>query len=146
VALNLDPEVAKFSFSDYPELAPRFRAERDRIVSNFENHRKSETKHASTEPERTTICASPKRIASKEPVYPEGARKDRRETSVRFEIVIGKTGAPGEPFWESDCDLAPFFVAAAEAVRSWRWEPIVCDAEGGPANVLNTIEVKFELR
>jgi hypothetical protein len=115
-------------------------------VSNFEDRRKSETKQANTEPERTKICAFPKRIASKEPVYPEGARKDRRETSVRFEIVIDKTGAPGELFWESDCDLAPFFVAAADAVRSWRWEPIVCEVEGGPANVLGTVEVKFELR
>jgi len=144
VALNLDPEVARFSFSEYPDLAAIFLAERDRWRSAFEQRRKRQGERKEP-PKLSTACAAPKRLTDKSPVYPKGARKDRRETSVHLEVVIGKDGAPLDPLWESNCDLAPFFVAAAEAVRFWRWEPLPCEGADGPEELLNSITVNFAL-
>jgi len=144
VALNLDPEVAKFSFSDYPELAERFLTQRKRLLDlkgELKDDKKTQSKEInSTLPRAPSSLTA---LRTTQPKYPKGALKDRRESTVILGLVVNEKGIPTDPlFWNENCDQAAFFVAATEAVRSWAYEPVIID---GPKAVFAHVTVRFSL-
>ena len=77
-----------------------------------------------------------------EPVYPETARAEKVQGTVRLSVVIGANGRPqrikavGGP--------AMLREAALNAVTQWVWEPFVRD--GRVVAVMTDVAVEFRLR
>jgi hypothetical protein len=124
VALNLEPELARFSFRDYPSIAPVFLAERECLLKQAEERKQTKEEcYDQPAPEEGSAREQQlKRISFRQPEYPKGARKDRRERKVSVVVTLDECGAPRDLFWHQDCDNAPFYLAAAEAIRHWRYE------------------------
>jgi TonB family protein len=75
------------------------------------------------------------------PVYPKAAKSAHIEGTVRFHVVISKTGEVSEIHLVSG---NPMLVSAAlEAVKQWRYDP--CYLNGEPVEVKTTIDVPFTL-
>jgi TonB family protein len=75
------------------------------------------------------------------PKYPKKARKERVEGVVRLHAIIGKDGTIHE--LSVICGPALLTDAALQAVRQWRYEPTLQNAE--PVEVDTTIDVIFAL-
>ena len=83
-----------------------------------------------------------KLIQSVQPVYPDVARQVGIEGTVRLKIIIAKDGRvrdlkvlSGEPVLVN---------ASTEAVRKWRYQPMVID--GKPVSVVTTVTLEFRLK
>ena len=115
---------------------------------------------------RDTVAGpgEPKLVHKVNPVYPPAAKADRVQGLFLIDAVIEKDGsigearvvasAPGQPLWDEvaakkgtagattgDPRLAE---AAVEAVRQWRYEPVV--KNGKPVQARFTITVNFRLQ
>jgi TonB family protein len=76
------------------------------------------------------------------PAYPKEAKASGLEGSVRLSVVVGKDGAVKRiDIREGEPSLA---AAAEEAVRQWRYEPVLLD--GQPVDVLVDVVVNFTLK
>jgi len=85
--------------------------------------------------------AAAKIVHKEVPHYPETARQEHVEGTVRFHVIIGKDGAVRElHVMEGYCSLSE---AALEAVRKWRYQPTLLN--GQPVEVDTTIDVLFHL-
>ncbi|GBC79939.1 hypothetical protein HRbin09_01166 [bacterium HR09] len=144
VAVNLDPAVADFQFTDYPNLASRFFQARDE-QAKIRNAVSSGSELVVLRPEGvSSVPALTFRKAKHvDPEYPVAFRKANLGASVEIHIVIDENGAPGTPVFSGDCTVAPFYVAAAEALRQWRYQPITI--EGQKAAVLTKTRTEFSL-
>lgn len=80
-------------------------------------------------------------VAKVEPVYPETARTAGTEGVVVLDAVIAPDGSVRRLRSVSGPD--PLVQSAAEAVRSWKFEPYL--ASGKPVEVETTIAVEFRL-
>ena len=76
-----------------------------------------------------------------QPVYPEEARKNRIQGTVRLHVILGKDGTvqqlevmSGHPLLQQ---------ASLDAVRQWRYQPTLLNGE--PVEVDTTIDVIFTL-
>ena len=75
------------------------------------------------------------------PIYPKAAKKAHIEGTVRFEVLISKTGELREIHLVSgDSILVP---AALEAVKQWRYAPTLLNGE--PVEVKTTVDINFTL-
>ncbi|KDA53588.1 hypothetical protein EG19_05140 [Thermoanaerobaculum aquaticum] len=146
MALSLYPVFSQARFSGFPKASEPF----SQWAKDWEKREKQEdedikSRVAGGESQfRRTDCSPPEK---KQPVvtpqYPEGVRWSRLSGTVELSIVIDKNGVPRRPYFKFNCYMASLFVAAAEGVRQWRYEPVVC--EGAPADVLERITVNFHL-
>lgn len=76
------------------------------------------------------------------PAYPEEARQNRIEGTVKLQVIMQKDGSVTvQNVVEGDPILSP---AAIEAVKQWRYEPTLLD--GKPIDLQTTIEVTFALK
>lgn len=75
------------------------------------------------------------------PVYPPASLSLGKEEAVELLIVIDKEGRPKSIFFADQCARAPFYVAAADAVFQWRYEPALFD--GKPVDMRGTVRVDF---
>ncbi len=76
------------------------------------------------------------------PAYPDVARQAGIQGTVQLRVMIHKDGAV-----QSTKVLSghPLLVSAAEeAVRKWRYQPVVID--GKPVNIITTVAVEFRLQ
>lgn len=78
-----------------------------------------------------------------DPEYPSASRRAKLGASVEMYIVVDENGTPRTPVFSGDCSLAHFYVAAADALKQWRYQPIV--VEGQPATIITKIRVDFTL-
>ncbi len=85
--------------------------------------------------------APPKILHKVQPVYPPEAKTQGVQGAVVLHVVVDASGQPeavrvmsGNPMLTS---------AAVDAVRQWRWEPVVVD--GKPATVGTKVTVNFKL-
>lgn len=84
-------------------------------------------------------------IASPKPVYPDGAREHWTEGTVTLEVVIGENGAPEQIGCDDYCAASrpDMIQAAADAVKQWRWNPILL--KGKAARVRAKVPIDFKL-
>lgn len=84
-----------------------------------------------------------KRLASTvRPAYPDVARQAGLEGTVRLRIYVGEDGAVRDvKVLSGDRTLAD---AAVQAVRQWRYEPMLVDDK--PVSVITNVTVEFRLR
>ncbi|HMI52970.1 MAG TPA: energy transducer TonB [Candidatus Saccharimonadales bacterium] len=102
------------------------------------------TPAAQTSPERVQIDG--KVLAGKltrrvHPVYPPLARMTRQSGTVQVHLVIGTDGVPKD--FEVVTGPALLQAAAVDAVRQWRYEPVLLN--GGPVEAETTVAVVFAL-
>jgi TonB family protein len=76
-----------------------------------------------------------------EPVYPEKAKRQQLEGTVRLRVAVDGSGNVEDVKVLSGSAL--FTQAAAEAVRQWRFEPM--QVEGKPVPVVGEVAVTFRL-
>jgi TonB family protein len=77
-----------------------------------------------------------------QPEYPEIARRERIQGTVRLHAIIGKDGTiRGLRVMSGACSLSK---SAYDAVRKWRYSPTTL--EGKPVEVDTTIDVIYSLR
>jgi protein TonB len=80
-----------------------------------------------------------KRVA---PSYPDGARRERLEGTVRFHAIIGTDGSVQQVrVIRGYCSLSEI---SLPAVKQWRYTPTLLNGE--PVEVDTTIDVIFSLR
>jgi TonB family protein len=77
------------------------------------------------------------------PVYPPGMREAGREAVVPIEAVIGLDGTVSSVRVLSAQIHPDFAIAAADAVRQWRFTPTLLN--GAPVDVALTVSVEFKL-
>ena len=75
------------------------------------------------------------------PVYPKAAKKAHIEGTVRFDVVISKTGELSEIHLVSGNSL--LVPAAMKAVKQWRYAPTLLNGE--PVEIKTTIDINFNL-
>jgi protein TonB len=75
------------------------------------------------------------------PVYPKEAKSKRIQGTVKFDVVISKTGVVSELHVVSG---NPILVSAAmDAVKQWRYAPTLLNGEA--VDVKTTIDINFTL-
>jgi TonB family protein len=81
-------------------------------------------------------------LHQEQPLYPETARLERIQGTIRLHAIIGKDGTiRGLRVMSGACSLSK---AAYDAVRKWRYSPTTFN--GQPVEVDTTIDVIFSLR
>ena len=85
-----------------------------------------------------------KLISKTPPVYPDSARAQGVEATVRIQAVIGKSGNVIDARVIGGQPSQDFADAALNAVRTWQYEPTRLNGE--PVEVITTITVNFQLR
>jgi TonB family protein len=75
------------------------------------------------------------------PTYPESAKLAGLQGPVVLDIVIGESGAV--EMAHAITGPKEFWSAAAEAVKQWKWEPILLNQK--PIRVRTKVTVKFVL-
>jgi protein TonB len=77
------------------------------------------------------------------PVYPAEMKAQRLEGTVQLQATISADGVPQSlNVQNADVDRA-FVDAAIEAVKQWRYKPVLLNGE--PVEVITTITVNFTL-
>lgn len=146
VALSLDPEVANFTFADYPDLAPRFLEARDQHMELKKTIATSHSEIVVLQPKDAGAGSPvlPKKVRDKKMQYPLAFRNTGLGAEVEVFVVIDENGVPRMPVFAGDCVVAPFFAAATDAFREWRFEPPTI--AGQPAVVATKMRARFQLR
>jgi protein TonB len=85
----------------------------------------------------------PRKLLDVRPVYPPSMRDSGREGVVPIEAIIGTDGAVHSVRVLSANIHPDFAIAAADAVRQWRFIPTLLN--GVPVEVTMTVTVKFSL-
>jgi TonB family protein len=103
----------------------------------------------------------PRLVRKANPVYPEGAKADKAEGTFKVEIVVAKDGSvrdarvvassstpsPADPARKEAPAATPgdarLAQAALEAVRGWRYEPVL--KNGQPVEAKLTVTINFKL-
>ncbi|WP_083795404.1 energy transducer TonB [Thermosinus carboxydivorans] len=98
----------------------------------------------STGMERKNIL--PPRILRKtEPVYPEQARRQGWEGTVRVKIEITAEGRASNVWVVSSSGYEILDNAAVQAVRQWRFVPAKDESSGSPVSCITSLSVAFRL-
>jgi TonB family protein len=85
----------------------------------------------------------PRKLVDVRPVYPASMREAGREGSVPLEAIIGQDGNVLSVRVVS-ADVHPdFAIAAADAVRQWKFSPTLLN--GAPVEVVMTVKIDFKL-
>ena len=86
---------------------------------------------------------APRKERDARPIYPAAMRAAGREGVVPIEAVIGVDGAVTSVRVVSAQVHPDFAIAAADAVRQWRFTPTLLN--GAPVEVVMTVTVTFKL-
>ena len=86
---------------------------------------------------------APRKELNVRPVYPPTMRLAGREGVVQLDAIIGKDGTVTSVRVISAQVHPDFAIAAADAVRQWRFSPTLLN--GSPVDVVMTVTVQFSL-
>ena len=86
---------------------------------------------------------APRKLVDVKPIYPTAMRAAGREGVVPIEALIGVDGAVTSVRVVSAQVHPDFAIAAADAVRQWRFSPTLLN--GTPVEVMMTVTVAFKL-
>ena len=85
----------------------------------------------------------PRKLQDVKPVYPDSMRAAGREGDVALDAIIGEDGTVSSVRVLSVDAHPDFAIAAADAVRQWRFSPTLLN--GRPIEVVMTVKVGFSL-
>ena len=85
----------------------------------------------------------PRKLVDVKPVYPESMRAAGRDGVVSLDAIIGEDGSVTSVRVLSGDVHPDFAIAAADAVRQWRFSPTLLN--GKPVDVVMTVKVGFSL-
>ncbi len=88
--------------------------------------------------------SKPVLIEKVNPKYPEGAKKEKIQGSVKLDAVINAEGRVIE-FKDVESPDERLTKAAMDAVKEWKFKPAM-DAKGKPVQVKMTLTVNFKLK
>lgn len=75
------------------------------------------------------------------PIYPQAARREHLEGTVKLHVLVGKDGTPAKVYvLRGYCSLAE---ASLETIRQWRFAPTLVN--GNPVEVDTEVEVTFRI-
>lgn len=83
----------------------------------------------------------PRKLKDVKPVYPEDARRDKKQGTVILEVVIGADGKISST--KVVRSLPPLDKAAIEAVQQWQYAPTIVGGRSIP--VVMTVALNFAL-
>ncbi|WP_022682993.1 energy transducer TonB [Sphingobium bisphenolivorans] len=83
-------------------------------------------------------------IAGKPPRYPTESRRKREQGTVVLSLILGTDGAVESLAIAQSSGFNRLDDAARDAIRTWRWKPVVRD--GQPVRVKGIVEIPFVLR
>lgn len=90
-----------------------------------------------------TGIQEPRKVHDARPSYPEAARRERVQGVVVLELIVDEEGRVaevdvlrGQPMGLTE--------AAVDAVRQWRYEPVLVDGEAVPVTLVATINFRLE--
>ncbi|MCC4231081.1 energy transducer TonB [Sphingobium soli] len=83
-------------------------------------------------------------IAGKPPRYPVESRRKREQGTVVLTLTLGLDGAVENLVVTQSSGFFRLDKAASEAVRGWRWKPVL--RSGQPVRVRGVVEIPFILR
>ncbi|KEQ53939.1 TonB family protein [Sphingobium chlorophenolicum] len=83
-------------------------------------------------------------IAGKPPRYPIDSRRKREQGTVVLALTLGLDGAVENLAIAQSSGFPRLDHAARDAVRGWRWKPLMRD--GQPVRVRGVVEIPFVLR
>ena len=83
-------------------------------------------------------------IAGRPPRYPVESRRKREQGTVLLALTLGLDGAVESLSIAQSSGFARLDNAARDAVRGWRWKPVMRD--GQPVRVKGVVEIPFVLR
>lgn len=83
-------------------------------------------------------------VAGKSPRYPIESRRKREQGTVILSLTLGVDGAVESLTIAQSSGFSRLDAAAREAVRTWRWKPMIRD--GLPVRVKGVVEIPFVLR
>lgn len=153
IALSLEPALTEFNMAGFGVDWTVFeKAKKDwkKAAQSWNQKKKTIGKEAlgffayDESRDCPILCEPPRKRNEVNPEYPEGCRFFREQSAVVIQVVIRKDGSVGDPYFPEMCERAPFLVAAAEAIRHWRYDPPTCD--GKNTEMMGTITVNFVLR
>jgi hypothetical protein len=85
---------------------------------------------------------APKVITTPDPLYPESARWERRESSSRFVMRLDETGVPTDAI-ALQVGNEDFVEASSDALRDWRFAP--SERDGTHVPVVMNVQMEFHL-
>lgn len=83
-------------------------------------------------------------VAGKPPRYPTESRRKREQGTVLLSLVVGLDGRVSSISIGRSSGFARLDDAAMDAVRGWRWSPIIRD--GRPVMVKGVVEIPFIIK
>lgn len=83
-------------------------------------------------------------VAGKPPRYPIESRRKREQGTVVLALTLGLDGAVENLSIAQSSGFSRLDNAARDAVRGWRWKPVIRD--GQPVRVKGVVEIPFVLR
>ena len=83
-------------------------------------------------------------VAGKPPRYPIESRRKREQGTVLLTLTLGLDGAVETVAVSQSSGFARLDEAARDAVKRWRWKPMIRD--GQPVRVRGVVEIPFILR
>ncbi|MDE0945465.1 MAG: TonB family protein [Sphingobium sp.] len=83
-------------------------------------------------------------VAGKPPRYPIESRRKREQGTVVLTLTLGLDGAVDSIAISQSSGFARLDKAARDAVKGWRWNPLIRD--GQPVRVRGVVEIPFILR
>lgn len=83
-------------------------------------------------------------VAGKPPRYPIESRRKREQGTVLLTLTLGLDGAVETVAVSQSSGFARLDAAARDAVKGWRWKPMIRD--GQPVRVRGVVEIPFILR
>jgi protein TonB len=83
-------------------------------------------------------------VAGKPPRYPIESRRKREQGTVVLTLTLGTDGAVDSIAVSQSSGFARLDDAARDAVRKWRWSPVI--RNGQPMRVRGVVEIPFVLR
>jgi protein TonB len=86
----------------------------------------------------------PRKTVDVKPTYPASMRQAGLSGVVPIEAIIGRDGAVSSVRVLSAQVHPDFAIAAADAVRRWRFSPTLLN--GAPVEVMMTVSVRFSLQ
>ena len=83
-------------------------------------------------------------LAGKAPRYPTESRRKREQGTVVLSLVLGTDGRVASISVAQSSGFARLDDAARDAVRGWRWEPMI--RNGAPVQVKGLVEIPFIIK
>lgn len=83
-------------------------------------------------------------VAGKPPRYPIESRRKREQGTVMLTLTLGLDGAVETVAVSQSSGFARLDEAARDAVKRWRWKPMIRD--GQPVRVRGVVEIPFIIR